>query len=106
MLTAPGSENVEETISIESSGNGKFVYHSTHQLNQQVLPPAINVDIRHISAIPMERGRTRGCGEAVWKLLLEINGRLRSGTVAIHKAATGAVVADGIISLLILFIIR
>jgi 3-methylcrotonyl-CoA carboxylase alpha subunit len=89
-----GEENVPESISVESTGEGKFLFHSQHALNQQYLPSPVDINFRSIDAVPMSNGRVRGAGEAVWKLSLEINGRLKTATVAVYKAVNGSTVVD------------
>ena len=92
---AKGEENEPETITVESTGEGQYTFHSPHLLNHQHIPSPVHVNFKSSTSVPMEEGRSRGPDEAVWKLSIEINGRLKSGTVAVYKATNGATVADG-----------
>lgn len=90
-----GTEPDKESICIESTGEGKFMFHSPHVMNQQHTPKPIQVNFKSVSAVPMAAGRVRESGEAVWKMSMEINGRLKTGTIAVYKTATQRTVADG-----------
>ena len=95
-----GSENEPETVSIESNGVGKYTFHSAKADDNESAPEPIRVDFRSVTDVPMDAGRLRGPGEAVWTLKVEINGRLKTGTVAVHKTANGVTIADGKTTLL------
>ncbi len=82
----------EDAVTVESVGANQFVIHSNHVQNQQYQQAPIHVNVKSSTKIPNAKALT---GESVSQLRVEINGCLRTGTVAIHINAAGATVADG-----------
>lgn len=81
----------EDAVTVESVGANQFVIHTNHVQNQQYQQAPINVKVKSSTKVPNAKALH---GESVSHLRVEINGCLRTGTVAIHVNAAGATVAD------------